>query len=315
MAQDPSNLPEVCFGKNVTDVVYNQVTIKGKSSDALELRVFFHGFYGFNSTSTLICGKRDAVLVSATFLLSDAHRLAAGILETGKNLTHILIPEFHPDHHFGAKVLQDTFPDAKMVAMQSVAKDIVYSADDKIQLWGKLFGKNVPDRVYFPMPLTEGHLEIEGHALEISDGWNADMANETLVWIPSLRAAIPSDMVVYQVYPWTIESDTARRQLWKEDLKRLQAMEPEIVIPGHVAIDKFSTDPVSTIGFNLAYLNDFDDILAKAKTGDELVRYMEKKYPLTGMRFGLHWQARFAFPDSCSDTITPIPGIFHPPGE
>jgi len=315
MAQDLRNSPEVCFGKNVTDVVCNQVTIKSEITDALELKVFFNGFYGFNSTSTLICGKRDAILVSATFLLSDAHKLAAGILETGKNLTHILIPEFHPDHHFGAKVLQDAFPDAKIVAMQSVAKDILYSADDKIQLWGKLFGKDVPDRVYFSMPLTEGHLEIEGHILEISDGWNADMANETLVWIPSLRAAIPSDLAIYHAYPWTIESDVARRQAWKDDLKRLRAMNPLIVIPGHTVIDKFETDAASVIDFNISYLNDFDEALAKAKTGDELVESIEKKYSFTAMRFGLHWQARFAFPDSCSDKITPIPGIFHAPGE
>jgi glyoxylase-like metal-dependent hydrolase (beta-lactamase superfamily II) len=319
MEQDRTNLPEVCFGKNVTDVVYNQITIKGDTPDALELKVFFHSYYGFNGTSTLICGKRDAILVSATFLLSDAHRLAAGILETGKNLTHILIPEFHPDHHFGAKVLQDAFPDTKIVAMQSVAKDIVYSADDKITLWGKIFGKNVPDRVYFPMPLTEGRLEVEGHVLEISDGGNADMANETLVWIPSMRAAIPTDLVFWYAYPWTIESDAARRKLIVADLKKLKAMDPKIVIPGHTRIDKFTAEGTTAIDFNLEYFEDYDEILARAKTGDELVNTIEakylKKYPGIFNSYGLHWQARIAFPDSCSDRIIPLPGIFYAPGE
>ena len=78
------------------------------------------------------------------------------------NLTHILIPEFHPYHHFGAEVLQRAFPDAQVVATKSVTKDIVYSADDKIQLWGNLFGKDVPNRLYFPMPLFNNFLEIEG---------------------------------------------------------------------------------------------------------------------------------------------------------
>ena len=289
--------------------------MKSDLTDDLEMKVFFHGYYGFSSNSTLIYGEKDAILVSATFLLSDAHRLAAGILDTGKNLTHILIPEFHPDHHFSAEVLQIVFPDAKVVATKSVAKDILYSADDKIQLWGNLFGKDVPSRLYFPMPLTDDYLEIEGHKLEITDGWQADMANETMVWIPSIRAAIPSDMVVYQVFAWTIESDIERRQLWKADLEKLRKMNPKIVIPGHAICDKFSTEPNSTIDFTLDYLNDFDEILATANTGDEFVERLTKIYPLTGMSFGLHWQARFLFPDSCSDHITPIPGIFHDPDE
>jgi glyoxylase-like metal-dependent hydrolase (beta-lactamase superfamily II) len=312
MTQALNNTPEICFGKNPTDIPHPPVTIKSADPDALELKVFFHSFYGFNGNSTLICGKRDAILVSTAFLKSDAHRLVAGILETGKNLTHVIIPEFHPDHHFCSQIVQDAFPDTKIVAMQSVTRDVVYSADDKVQLWGRLFGKNVPDRLHFPMPLTKGHLEIEGHAIELSDGWQADQANETLVWIPSLRAAIPSDTVFYQGHPWMIESDAPRRQLWKEDLKKLRAMDPLIVVPGHCAPEKFCTDPDTVINFMLKYIDDFDAAFAQAKTGDDLVNYMEERYPgMYALLFCLHWQARFAFPDNCSDRLTPIPGIFH----
>jgi glyoxylase-like metal-dependent hydrolase (beta-lactamase superfamily II) len=313
MKENQEISPRICFGEDTSDVGYNQITVKSDLTDDLEMKVFFNGHYGFNSTSTLIYGEKDAILVSATFLLSDAHRLAAGILDTGKNLTYILIPEFHPDHHFGAEVLQQAFPDAKVVATKSVAKDIVYSADDKMMLWGNLFGKGVPSRVYFPMPLTKDYLEIEGHKIEISDGWQADMANETLVWIPSMRALIPTDMVFYKVFVWTAESDVERRKLWKADLEKLKKMEPAIVIPGHTLFDEFSTDPVATIDFMLDYLNDFDEILATAKTGDELVERVEKKYPLKGIFLALHWQARFLFPDSCSEHILPIPGIFQDP--
>jgi glyoxylase-like metal-dependent hydrolase (beta-lactamase superfamily II) len=312
---DERRAARICFGEDPTDVKCSEVTVKSDLTDDLEMKVFFHGYYGFNSNSTLVYGNNDAILISATFLLSDAHRLAAGILDTGRNLTHILIPEFHPDHHFGAEVLQAAFPDAKIVATQSVAKDMLYSATDKMELWGNLFGKDVPGRLYFPMPLAGDYLEVEGHRVEITDGWQADMANETMVWIPSMRAAIPTDMVVYKVFAWTIESDVERRKLWKADLQRLKDMQPEIVIPGHALCDTFSTDPAATIDYTLDYLDTFDEVLATAKTGDELVERIEEKYPYDGMRFGLHWQARFLFPDSCSDRITPIPGIFHDPGE
>ena len=229
MTAERNNTPEICFGTNPTDIPHNPITITSADPDALELKVFFHSFYAFNGNSTLIYGKRDAILVST-----------AGILETGRNLTHVIIPEFHPDHHFCSQIVQDAFPEARIVALQSVTRDVVYSADDKVQLWGKLFGTNVPDRLLFPMPLVSGHLEIEGHAIELSDGWQADQANETMVWIPSLRAAIASDTVFYQAHPWMIESDAPRRQLWKDDLRKLRAMEPLIVVPGHCAPEKFT---------------------------------------------------------------------------
>jgi len=49
----------------------------------LEYQVFMHSYAGFNSTSTLFYGERDAVLIDATQLLSDGHRLAADLIEMG----------------------------------------------------------------------------------------------------------------------------------------------------------------------------------------------------------------------------------------
>ena len=79
-------------------------------------------------------------------------------------------------------------------------------------------------------------------------------------------------------------------------------------------ISEFSTDP-SVIDFTIEYLSHFDEILSKAKTGDEMVDGVEKKYSLKALRYILHWHTRFMFPDSCSDKILPIPGIFRAPGE
>ena len=313
MDQNQKDTKRIYFGENPFDSKHDQITVKSDLTNDLEMKVFFHGYYSFNGNSTLIYGEKDAILISAAFLLSDAHRLAANILDTGKNLTHILIPEFHPDHHFGVEVLQSVFPETKVVATKGVTKDILNSADDKVELWSKLLGKVLPTRISFPMPLSKDYLEVEGHKLEISDGWQADMANETLVWIPSMRAAIPTDMVFYQVFPWTTETNLEQREKWKADLEKLRKMDPEIVIPGHAIYENFTTDPIKTINFTRDYLNHFDEVMKTAKTGDELVERIEEKYPLTGIRFGLHWQARILFPDSCSDHICPIPGIFHAP--
>lgn len=45
-----------------------------------------------------------------------------------------------------------------------------------------------------------------------------------------------------------------------------------------------------------------------------MVEMMEERFPgMKAIDFGLHWQARLLFPDSCSDRLTKLPGIFHAP--
>jgi hypothetical protein len=124
------------------------------------------------STSTLFYGKRDAILIDATQLRSDVYRMAADIINMRKNLTHIALP-------LGSSLWPGcsgrAFPKAKLVAMPSVIRDIVYSSSDKIDTWSiDRFGDDTPASVTFPMPLHEGKLELEGHEILISDNWEGD---------------------------------------------------------------------------------------------------------------------------------------------
>lgn len=200
---------------------------------SLNYRVFLHSYAGWNSTSTLFYGERDAVLVDACQLLSDAYQLAAELLLMGKNVTHIYISHFHPDHHFGVSVLQFAFPRARIVALPSVVKDIVFTIDDKILMWGSVFGSNQPDKVAIPMPISEARLEVEGHVLEFSDDWEGDCSNNSVVWVPSLGVLCATDVAELDSHVWTVESDAARRLKWKASLRKLQDFGARQVIPGH----------------------------------------------------------------------------------
>ncbi len=197
---------------------------------ALNYKVFLHSHPGFNSDSTLFYGERDAVLIDACQLLSDAHRMAAELLLMGKNLTHIYVSHFHPDHHFGLAVLQHAFPEARIVALPSVVKDIVFTSTDKMDLWGGPFGKNIPSKVVFPMPLPDARLEVEGHELEFSDDWEGDSANNSVVWVPSLRLACATDVAFLDVHLWTTESDAARRNKWRASIKKLHGVRSPVIV-------------------------------------------------------------------------------------
>ena len=58
----------------------------------------------------MISGERDMLVIDPQFSLSEAHRLAAEILESKKNLALIYVTHPHPDHLFGLAVLTAGVP-------------------------------------------------------------------------------------------------------------------------------------------------------------------------------------------------------------
>ena len=61
-------------------------------------------------SSTLIYGKRDAVLVDAFITVEQADALVDWVEASGKNLTTIYATHGHGDHFFGASTVLQRFP-------------------------------------------------------------------------------------------------------------------------------------------------------------------------------------------------------------
>src|ERR1700692_948116 len=71
-------------------------------------------------SSTLISGKRDAVLVDTAITVDQNQKLVDWIAAKGKNLTTIYAPHGHGDHFFGVNTIQKKFPNARFVATREV---------------------------------------------------------------------------------------------------------------------------------------------------------------------------------------------------
>ena len=199
---------------------------------SLRYRVFLHSYLGFYSTSTLFYGERDAILIDASQLLSDAHSLVAELIPMRRNLTHIYVSHFHPDHHFGLGVLAQAFPRAKIVALPSVVRDIVFTSSDKLDTWSiDRFGPDTPLKPTIPMPMAEPRLELEGAEILVSDDWEGDSVNNSAVWVPSLRTLCATDIAFDDWNVWFIESNVERRVKWRTALDRLKEYDARVVIP------------------------------------------------------------------------------------
>jgi glyoxylase-like metal-dependent hydrolase (beta-lactamase superfamily II) len=68
------------------------------------------------STSTLISGDRDALLVDALMTTSEGERLAGWVQNSGKRPLAIFVTHGHADHFFGAGPVLDAFPGAQLMA-------------------------------------------------------------------------------------------------------------------------------------------------------------------------------------------------------
>src|SRR6202045_847854 len=71
-------------------------------------------------SSTLISGKRDAVLVDTPITVDQNHKLVDSVAARRKNLTTIYSTHGHGAHFFGVNTIQKKFPKALFVATRDV---------------------------------------------------------------------------------------------------------------------------------------------------------------------------------------------------
>jgi len=231
---------------------------------------------GFLVNSTLVAGEKDAVLIDGQFTLADAHRLVAMILESKKNLTTVYVTHFHPDHYFGLVAIKQAFPKAKLVATPETIKEIKKTWAAKVKQWGPMYGDLVPKNPLVPAPLTGNALTLEGQTLEVHSHVMGDAADNSYVWIPSIKTVITGDIVFNGVHPWTAESSTETRKSWIKSLDEIAALKPTTVVAGHK--DPKLADDASALRATRDYVEAFDAAVASSKTAAEVKDKVTKRY-------------------------------------
>jgi glyoxylase-like metal-dependent hydrolase (beta-lactamase superfamily II) len=257
-----------------------------QSPDApLTLQVYNADGASFHVNAVLVAGKSEAVLVDTGFTRADAHRIAAMVLESRKKLTTIYISQADPDFYFGTEVLQQVFPEAKLVATAATVKKIEASLPTKLQVWGPRLGGNAPRNVPPPTALASDTLTLEGQVLELR-GANDALAHLGYVWIPSIRAIVGGVNVFAGLHAWTADTQTvAERAAWSARLDAMAAQQPAVVIPGHMLPGQ--KQDASQIAYTRAYLARFESELPRAANAAALINTMKAAYPEAGLMVAL----------------------------
>lgn len=233
-----------------------------------------------NKSAVLVTGETEALLVDAGFTRADGHRLVAAVLDSGKTLTTVFVSHADPDFYFGLEVVADAFPDAALVATPIVIEHIHASFEGKLTAWAAL-GANLPTRLVELTPLDADALLVDGHRFELKGG-SAELPDRHYLWNAEHRAVLGGVLLFQQEHVWTADTATPElRAAWVALLDEMQALDPELVIPGHRLPDT-ATD-ASAIDYTRSYLQAFETIVTESADGAAVTAALVERYPSAGM--------------------------------
>ena len=230
-------------------------------------------------SSTLISGKRDAVLVDTAITLDQNQKLVHWIAESGKNLTAIYATHGHGDHFFGVNTIQKEFPRARFVTTREAIGVMRKQASVPVvdSYWKPRFPGQIDSTLVIAEELKGGVLELEGEELMSIPLGHTDTDSTTCLHVPSIGLAVCGDALYNDVHLHLGESNAEGRKEWIAALDLIESLKPMAAIAGHKRPG--APDTPNNIEATRKYIRDFDRIASHTKTALELYNEMLAIYP------------------------------------
>ena len=255
---------------------------------ALQLKVFTSPTRPINgmgdqtfapTTSTLVFGDTDAVLVDAQFLKEDVQALGDMIEAARRRLTTIFITHGHGDHYFGIEYLAGRFPGVRMVATPGVSSYIETHHDEGLKTWHAMFGNQTELPTALPSGLDGDVIGLEGRELKVIEVGQGDIAPSAVLHVPSLDAVIAGDVAYNRIHQMLAFSGPAEWEKWIESVETIRSLTPRIVVAGHKKPDAADDQAEGILSGTQAYIRDFAEASNSAGSVEALVSAMRVKYP------------------------------------
>jgi len=228
--------------------------------------------------STLIYGKRDAVLVDPFLTVKQTNGLIDWISASGKNLTTVYITHGHGDHWFGIGAILNRFSGARAVARSEVVEAMRrQQTPEGRKGWDYLFPGQVPDRLVVADELEGDTIQLEEEELVSVAVGHADSDHCTVLHVPSVGLVVAGDVAYNDTHQYLVESPPPKRREWIAALDKIGSLHPAAVVAGHKRPGREDTPRV--IEETQQYIRDFDRLDGLSTTTEELYDQMLRLYP------------------------------------
>ncbi|MGN8119979.1 hypothetical protein [Labrys sp. 22185] len=153
------------------------------------------------------------------------------------------------------------------------------NVEGKIAIWGPQFqedGPRSPSEIIFPQVFDGPALSVDGEMINVIKA--EGLSSRRYLRAPSLEAVFGGVLVFSGIHVWTADTPTKeQRAAWVANLDLIAALEPKIVVPGHMA-PWAATDP-SGVEYTKGYLRAFEDELATASDAAALKAAIQARHP------------------------------------
>jgi glyoxylase-like metal-dependent hydrolase (beta-lactamase superfamily II) len=188
----------------------------------------------------IVLGTRSALVIDPGMGPRNGARVRelAGGLADGRRLL-LTTTHFHPEHGFGAQA----FEDATIVYNRAQLDELHEKGPGYLEMF-RTFGPSVaaeledvrfvePDVVYD----GEADLDLGGRTVQLRTWGLAHTRSDQVIFLPVERILFTGDLVesrCFAIFPYFPPDDAdVDGDRWIEVLEQLEALEPEIVVPGH----------------------------------------------------------------------------------
>src|SRR5256886_7412920 len=212
------------------------------------------------SSSTLICGPTEGILIDALLTFENADQIAAWAKRFGKKITAVYITHGHSDHWLGLARLLQHFPEARGYAAPEVVARAAWEVEfnKRSKYWRSRFPGELPETPVVPEVLNIDEILVDGQVVNLIHVGQGDVEGSTIFHVPSADAVVCGDVVYNNVHMMMYEANEAKRQASIASIDAVAVLNAKTVVAGDKSAG--ATDLPEKLAATQRYVADFSTL-------------------------------------------------------